>query len=262
MMISAYVPCFNNASAVSDTVQSLLAQNCPILDVFAVDDGSTDESGEMLKTKGVRVIGQPFNMGRGSTRHRAMSEAKSELVVCCDATNVLPPDFVRQLLPWFEDPKIVAVYGRIQDPRPRGAVSRWRSRHLFKMSHAFTVRHYAPLITYGTMMRRSAVLEVGNFDPTLRHSEDAELGERLLAAGYDIVFDPSVPVHCNVRNTLGQVLERYWRWYAGPKEEVTWRGYGRSVVYSIRGMAWQDLKAGDPIAALISLFCPHYQFWK
>ncbi len=261
MTISAYIPCFNNSFTVSDSVKSILAQNSFIHDVFAVDDGSSDRSVEKLTAKGVKVIGQPSNMGRGATRHRAILEAKGELVVCCDATNALPSDFVSRLLPWFEDPKVAAVYGSIQDPRPRGVVSRWRSRHLFKMNHAFTVRHHTPLITYGTIMRRSAVVEVGNFDPTLRHSEDAELGERLLAAGYDIVFDPSVTVYCNIHNTLGQVLERYWRWYAGKSEGTSWRGYGKTVGYSIKAMAWQDLRAGDPIAALISLLCPHYQFW-
>lgn len=260
--ISAYVPFYNNEAIAAAALEALQAQDHCVDEVFAVDDGSIDGVDSFIDAIGVRTLRNSVNMGRGATRHRAMLEAKGELVVCCDATNVLPPDFVRRLLSWFEDPKVAAVYGWIQDARPRGAVSRWRARHLFKADHPMSVRHHAPLITYGTIMRRSAVLEVGNFDPNLRHSEDAELGERLLAAGYDIVFDPSVPVYCNVRNTLGQVLERYWRWYAGSDEGITWRGYWRNVVFSVKGMAWHDLKAGDPLAALISLVCPHYRHWR
>jgi GT2 family glycosyltransferase len=119
----------------------------------------------------------------------------------------------------------------------------------------------APLITYGTLMRRSAVLEVGNFDPQLRHSEDKELGERLLAKGYHIVFDPSVAVFCNVENSLGQVLERYWRWHAGSDEAISVHTYFRNVFFSLKCMACEDLKVGDPSSVLISLLCPHVQFW-
>jgi GT2 family glycosyltransferase len=262
MKLSAYLPFYNNQDSVLAALYSLDQQQVRLDELFAIDDGSTDGGADLVEANGFRCLRQPANLGRGAARHRAMLEATAELVVCCDATNILPPDFVRRLLPWFDDPKVAAVYGRIQDPEPRGAVGRWRARHLFKQEHPMQVRHHAPLITYGTLVRRSAVLEVGNYDPALRHSEDAELGERLLVAGYDVIFDPSVPVICNVQNSLGQVLERYWRWYAGKDERISWRGYWRNVVYSIKGMAWQDLKAGDPAAALISLLCPHYQFWK
>lgn len=231
-------------------------------ELFVLDDASTDGGFALIKDLGISCIHQEINLGRGGIRHRAMIEATGDLVVCCDATNVLPPDFVKRALPWFDDPKIAAVYGRIEDPNPRGIVGRWRARHLFKAGHSMEIRHHSPLITYGTMVRRDVVLAVGNFNPILRHSEDTELGERLLAAGYDIVFDPSIPIRCNVQNTLGQVLERYWRWHAGKEERITWNAYWNSIVYSIKGMAWQDLRAGDPMVALISLLCPHFQFWR
>jgi GT2 family glycosyltransferase len=111
-------------------------------------------------------------------------------------------------------------------------------------------------------VRKSAVVSVGNYNPLLRHSEDAELGERLLAAGYDIVFDPSAAVICNVQNSLVQVLERYWRWYAGVDEATTWIGYIRNVIFSLKVMARQDLMNRDFGAVVISLICPHFQFWK
>jgi cellulose synthase/poly-beta-1,6-N-acetylglucosamine synthase-like glycosyltransferase len=191
-----------------------------------------------------------------------MKEARGDLVVCCDATNVLPPEFVSKMLPWFDDPKVAATYGRIEDPHPAGALGRWRARHLFKGGHEMQVTQKAQLITYGTIVRRSAVLQVGNYDARLRHSEDAELGTRLLAAGYDIVCDPRVSVFCNIQNSLPEVLERYWRWYAGHDCPVSWSGYARDVVYSLKGMAVQDLKKGDLGAAIISLICPHYRFWR
>ncbi len=262
LSISCYVPFFNNRNTVLAALQSLADQNLELTECFALDDGSTDGGGELLESSGFRCLRQPTNQGRGAARHRAMLEADGDIVVCCDATNMLPPDFVSQLLPWFDDPRVAAVYGWIQDPLPRGAVSRWRARHLFKAHHCMTVLHKAPLITYGVLLRKSAVLAVGNFNQEMRHTEDADLGERLIAAGFDVVFDPSASVLCNVQNTLGQVLERYWRWNAGANEDVSWRLYFKNIAFSIKCMFWVDLSLRDPAASFISLICPHYQHWR
>lgn len=262
MVISAYVPFFNNRSTILATLQSLQHQTISPSHIFALDDGSTDGGCELVEANGFRCLRLPSNQGRGAARHRAMLQAQGELVVSCDATNVLPPNFIESLLPWFDDPSVVAAFGWIQDPHPRGAVGRWRARHLFKAGYPMATRRKSSLITYGTILRRSAVLELGNFNPEMRHTEDAELGDRLLAAGFDIIFDPRVPVFCNVQNTLKEALDRYWRWYAGIGEKVSFRGYAKNISYSIKGMAMIDFSQRDPLAALISLLCPHYQFWR
>jgi GT2 family glycosyltransferase len=259
--LSGYVPFYNNRQTIVPALQSLAHQLPSFNDVFAVDDASTDGGRTLVESHGFRCFQQPANLGRGAARHRAMLEATSEFVVCCDATNILPEDFVGRLLPWFEDPKIAAVYGRIQDRHPVGPVARWRSRHLFKAGHMMHVTHQAPLITYGTLMRRSAVLSVGNFNQELRHSEDAELGVRLLSAGFDIVFDPSTPVFCNTDNSLCRVLERYWRWHVGSNESISLKSYWKNILFSLKCMAYQDLVERDPLCAIISLICPHVQFW-
>jgi GT2 family glycosyltransferase len=262
LSISGYVPFFNNGATVLQAVDSLRGQEPPFLEVFALDDGSTDGGADKLVGAGVRVIRQPRNLGRGAARHRAMQEARGEFVLCCDATNTLPPDFAAASLRWFDDPKVAAVFGLIADPTPRGAVGRWRARHLFKADAAHAVTHNARLITYGTMVRASHVRSVGGFSEALRHSEDDDLGRRLLEAGFDVVCDPALRVCANIDNTLGQVLERYWRWYAGREESFGLRAYLRSVWYSLRTMAWSDLRQGDPLAGGISLLVPHYQLIK
>lgn len=262
MTIAAYVPFFNNRSSILATLQSLQQQTISPSHIFAVDDGSTDGGAELVEANGFRCLRLSSNQGRGAARHRAMLEAQGELVVSCDATNVLPSHFIEHLLPWFDDPRVAAAFGWIQDPHPRGAVGRWRSRHLFKAGHPMTVRRKSSLITGGTILRRCTVLEVGNFNPILRHTEDAELGDRLLAAGFDTIFDPRVPVFCNVQNTLKETLERYWRWHAGAGEDISFTGYLKNISFSIKGMAVNDFSHADLPAALISLLCPHYQFWR
>lgn len=260
--VSAYVPCFNNAATVRHALTSLQAQRLPVAELFLVDDGSSDGSRAIAWHMGVPVVALERNMGRGAVRAAAMDCAQHELVISCDATNQLPVDFLHRALPWFADPQVAAVFGRIWQNQARSLADRWRGRHLFNVQERLALQHGALLSTYGCVVRRSAVLEVGNFDRSLRHSEDADLGRRLLAAGFDVIFDPSLHVIAGISNTKSQVLERYWRWNAGAHEHVSLRGYAKQVWYSVRVMVLRDLRDGDLSSILLSLLCPHYQFWK
>jgi cellulose synthase/poly-beta-1,6-N-acetylglucosamine synthase-like glycosyltransferase len=259
---SAYVPCYNNAKTISQALSSLQRQSLPTTDLFLIDDGSSDGSAAIALELGAAVVCFDKNMGRGAVRARAMELARHELVLCCDATNHLPVHFASQAMRWFTDPGVAAVFGRIEQMDNRSLADRWRGRHLFKLAKPVAVRHGAPLSTWGCVLRRSAVLAVGNFDASLRHSEDAELGRRLLAAGFDVVFDPTLQVISGVSNTRLGVLERYWRWHAGEREQVSLSSYVRQVWYSLRVLVPRDIADGDLLAVPLSLLCPHYQFWK
>jgi hypothetical protein len=143
-----------------------------------------------------------------------------------------------------------------------GLVRRWRARHLFRTAAPVGVSRQGSLSTGGCLLRRQTVLAVGNFDARLTSVEDANLGARLLAAGHDVVFDPSLRIISTAGNTLSQVLERYWRWGGGPDGAMSLRWYMKQVAYSIKVMALRDLEAGDPFAVPISLLSPHYQYWR
>jgi cellulose synthase/poly-beta-1,6-N-acetylglucosamine synthase-like glycosyltransferase len=260
--VSAYVPCFNNVATVGRALESLQRQSVPVAELFLIDDGSTDGSRAVAEKLGVRVLAMERNSGRGPVRARAMDTAQHDLVVCSDATNHLPPDFVARALKWFEDPKVAGVFGRIWQDRATCLPDRWRGRHLFKVQEPMAVKHGALLSTWGCVLRRSAVIQAGNFDRKLRHTEDAELGRRLLNAGFDVILDPELHVISGVTNSVGQVLERYWRWYAGTDEQVSLGRYAKQIWYATKVMALQDLRDGDPLSVPVSLFSPHYQFWK
>jgi glycosyltransferase involved in cell wall biosynthesis len=260
--VTAYVPCYNAVATIRRAVESVLAQTVRAAEVFVVDDGSTDGSMDAIRDLDVRVVAAPRNLGRGETRARAMSEAKHEYVLCCDATNVLESRFIEQAVVWLEDPQVAAVFGRITQPKAGTVAERWRGRHLFKLDVPEHPLRGRSLCTWGTLVRASAVRQAGGFDRRLRHTEDGELGSRLLAANFDVVYDPRLTVTSIAPNTLGEVLERHWRWYAGVNPSASWREYRRSIAHSIKCMAMDDLRAGDPLSVPVSLLSPHYHFWR
>jgi glycosyltransferase involved in cell wall biosynthesis len=96
--VSAYIPCYNNIDTIAEAVNSIRRQKVAVGELFVIDDGSTNGSAEVVESMGVRVIRNERNLGRGAVRNRAMTEAKNELVLCCDATNILTPDFLEKAL--------------------------------------------------------------------------------------------------------------------------------------------------------------------
>ena len=78
------------------------------------------------------------------------------------------------------------------------------------------------LITYGTLMRKASILEVGNFNSSLVHTEDNELGCACTQLDTRYQFaERRGTLHCSTK--LWKTLERYWRWYVGVDENFTLR---------------------------------------
>lgn len=257
MRVSAYIPCYNGYSTIPQAVKSVLEQTRPPNEAFVLDDGSTDGP---VSTGDVRVVRLEFNQGRGAARVRAMQEARFELVLGCDASLVLDPDFLSHALPWFDDDKVAAVFGWIKEAGSPTIANRWRGRHLFRSDLSFAVSRDATLASGCFVVRKSAVERVGGFDSALRYGEDADLGRRLRDAGYHVVFDPGLFACSVADNTVREVLERYTRWNSPNGMGI--RDYLRQINYALKVMAAADLKAGDAPAACVSLLCPHYQFWS
>ena len=264
MKVSAYIPAYNNKETIKDAINSLKNQSYKIEDIFIIDDGSSDETVSIAKMYGIDVHCNEKNMGRGFTRAKAMQLAKHDIVVCCDATNELDVNFVRDGITGFADDIVSSVFGRISSKTKRGSVSKWRSIHLFKENANYGTGFIKSdlFITYGTIVRKSHILDVGNFNPDLKHSEDEEMGQRLLKNGYTLFSNHDLIVNCNVENSLFEVLERYWRWHIGRDEKITFKDYLRSIKNSIKPMAQEDLRLGNWACIALSLICPHYCFFK
>lgn len=256
-MISAYVPCFNNAATIRRAVESVLAQTVKVDEVLVIDDGSTDDSCARLAGLPVRLVRHEGNLGRGAARARAMQEARGEIVLSVDAGGMLPPSHLATALEWFDDARVAAVFARVEQEAQPGVAGRWRARHVFKTGQDMTTHRRAVLSTAGSIVRAASVRAVGGYAPGLRRAEDRDLGERLLAAGWDVVYDPRLTMIAIGEDTVSSALERYWRWNVAGKPGSASR-YFREVAYSMKVMARADLAHGDLGSAAVSLACPHY----
>lgn len=224
--------------------------------ILVIDDGSTDGTPEVAERTGTNVIRCSGNHGRGSARDRGMRETVTPLVVMCDSAQIPGAEFLPRALSHFDDRRVGAVFACITQPAPRSVAHRWRGRHLFKVGPSDFNRH-ALLSTSLCVLRREAVEQVGGFDPKLRAGEDADLGQRLLKAGWEVIADPALQAVCIQRDSAHAVLARYARWNS--PNGIRGRAWLRQIAYALKVMARDDLRSADPIAALLSLAAPFYQ---
>jgi len=96
-LVSIIIPTYNNASVVCDAINCALQQTYGNLEVLVIDDGSTDDTEQMLqRTYGdaITCIRQK-NGGPGSARNTGIRHATGKYVQFLDADDLLAPDKIR-----------------------------------------------------------------------------------------------------------------------------------------------------------------------
>lgn len=111
--ISVVVPSFNRAALLPETLDAILAQSVPPLEVIVVDDGSTDGTAAMLSARYpglVRVL-RIENSGDLAARNAGLREASGRLVAWCDSDDVWQPEFLAAMAAlWRTEPRLCAAF--------------------------------------------------------------------------------------------------------------------------------------------------------
>jgi glycosyltransferase involved in cell wall biosynthesis len=114
------MPCYNAEKYVGEAIESVLNQTYKNIELIVVNDGSTDQSGEILETykaRGVKVIEQK-NRGQCAAANRALSESCGEYVKFFDADDILSPRIIEaqvERLAGRKDAVASARWGRFYD---------------------------------------------------------------------------------------------------------------------------------------------------
>lgn len=116
-MISVIIPIYNAELYLNRCIESVLYQTYTNLEVILVDDGSTDNSGEICDSyreidKRVQVIHQE-NGGPSSARNRGLMAAKGEYIGFIDSDDYMAGDMYETLLAYMQDDVDITCCGRI-----------------------------------------------------------------------------------------------------------------------------------------------------
>jgi glycosyltransferase involved in cell wall biosynthesis len=201
----------NAAGTIAASVESVLRQTRSDLELIVVDDGSTDETGEVLAGIGdarVVVLRQP-QRGPSAARNLALAHARGEFVAPIDADDIwLPRKLELQIQALDRRADAALAYGWTdfvdEDLRPLHG----DDRVTFE-GHVQEALLRKNFICCGsnTLMRRAAVADAGGFDETLEAAEDWELHTRL-AARHAFAAVPEVVVW--YRRSPRSLSSQFW----------------------------------------------------
>jgi glycosyltransferase involved in cell wall biosynthesis len=109
--VSIVVNNYNYARFLGAAIDSALAQTHPRTEVVVVDDGSTDDSREVIAAYGARVTPVlKANGGQASAFNAGLPVTRGEVVLFLDADDLLLPTAVATAIPLFADPAVVNVH--------------------------------------------------------------------------------------------------------------------------------------------------------
>ncbi|NEP84931.1 MAG: glycosyltransferase family 2 protein, partial [Okeania sp. SIO3B3] len=110
--VSVIIPAYNRADLIGETVDSVLAQTHPDIEIIVIDDGSTDNTADVLATYGsaLRVIRQA-NAGQQAARNAGIRAATGDYIAFLDSDDLWLPHRIEAQLQRFEEvPEAGLVY--------------------------------------------------------------------------------------------------------------------------------------------------------
>ena len=194
--ISVVLPVYNAEAYVSEAVESILAQSFTDFELIAINDGSTDGSGAILRELAARdtriVLVERPNDGLVSALNEGIESARAEFIARMDADDVAMPErFALQYARMVKEPELAVLGSLIRLIDEAGNVTGSGGYSLTPERIARYLRERGCPVAHPTvMMRRGAVLKVGGYRKAFSHAEDYDLWLRMSDLGYAIANLP------------------------------------------------------------------------
>ena len=193
-LVSVVIPCYNAARWVAEAVESCLKQTYPAVEVIVVDDGSTDDSLEVLTAYGHSILIEAGpNRGGNHARNRGFELSRGEYVQFLDADDYLLPEKLAHQVQFLEETGADGVYGdwRHQHHQPDGSYSLGEVVASGEQDDllAALLRDWwvAPV---AVLFRREAVSRAGGWDEALSAAQDRDFMLAVVLSGGTIQYQP------------------------------------------------------------------------
>lgn len=191
--------------------------------VVVVDDGSSDPSAvaEVTRRHKATITRLDVNRGPAAARNAGLRATAKPFVAFVDSDVIVPSGSLERLIAHFADPLVAIATPRVLPAFPdqsgwlAGYENRYSALDMGPVGgNAGPARHVPFVISAAMVARRSAV--GSGFVEELKSGEDVDLGWRLSAAGWRVIYDPDAIVRHEHRVRLMPLFGKRWT-------------YGRSV---------------------------------
>jgi glycosyltransferase involved in cell wall biosynthesis len=212
-LVSVIIPTYNKADVIMRAIESVGRQTYRNHEIIVIDDGSTDNTKEVVANLPQLTYFYKENEGPSAARNLGIKKCEGSIIAFLDSDDEWEPDKLEKCLERLnETPRarvVISDYTLYDEgeererksPRRLGVYSPLR----ILMSFNETNLHTSSVVTY-----KSLVQSVGGFDERLIRGEDWELWIRLAElAEFVFIDEPLVKVHVHPEG-LTRISEGEW----------------------------------------------------
>jgi cellulose synthase/poly-beta-1,6-N-acetylglucosamine synthase-like glycosyltransferase len=224
--VSVVMPAYNERENIAAAVSSIAAGDHPGIEVIVVDDGSTDDTADIVRALGLPnvTLVQGPNGGKPHALNVGIAHASHDLIVMVDGDTVFEPESLRMLVQPFGDPRVGAVAGNVKVSNRRGLIGKWQhieyvigfnlDRRLFELLRCMPTIPGA----IGAFRRQALVDAGGVSDRTL--AEDTDLTMAINRAGWRVVYEENARAWTEAPHNLRQLWRQRYRWSYGTMQAM------------------------------------------
>ncbi|HEY0269084.1 MAG TPA: poly-beta-1,6-N-acetyl-D-glucosamine synthase [Methyloradius sp.] len=223
-LVTIIVPCHNEGRDIEDTVEYLLASTYPNFDILLVNDGSSDETREILDELAaqhpkIRVIHFARNQGKAVALNTGSLMTSAQYLCCIDGDALLDPEALSWLMVHFLNPRVGAVTG---NPRVRNRSTLLGRLQVGEFSSIVGLikraqRTYGRIFTVSGVVacfRKAALHDVDYWSPAML-TEDIDVSWKLQIRHWDVRFEPKAQCWILAPETLRGLWQQRLRWSTG-----------------------------------------------
>lgn len=211
--ISVIVPVYNGAGTIETCIESLLDQRgAPPYEVLIVENGSTDDTSEVVARYPVRLL-HSDQRGPAAARNHGIAHSAGAIIAFTDADCIADPDWLAHLSAAYADPQIVGVGGAIiaYTHAQRNLVERFSDDQAPLINFISGEGEFLPhLYTANASYRRAVLDAMGGFNPHLLTGEDVDLAWRVqLQTGGTLAYAPDAIIRHRHRSSVKRLARQY-----------------------------------------------------
>jgi len=272
--VTFLVPCHNEGENVEETIEYLAKQQYPEFEIIAIDDGSQDDTGEILdrlaeQHQRLRVIHLASNQGKAMALRMGAMASNHEFLICVDGDALLDPHATPWIMQHFiKGPRVGAVTG---NPRVRTRSTLLGKIQVGEFSAIIGMikraqRIYGRVFTVSGVVsafRKSALHNIGYWNLDMI-TEDIDISWNLQLNHWDIRFEPNALCWILMPETLRGLWRQRLRWAQGGMEVFLkylpdarhWRKRRMWMVYLeyLTSVVWAYLMVATILLFILGLF--------
>jgi glycosyltransferase involved in cell wall biosynthesis len=180
--VSVLIPSYNRAAYLVQALESVCAQAVAPFEIIVIDDGSTDQTADVVRQFEPQVCFiRQDHLGVSAARNRGLAVAQGDLIAWLDADDVWEPTFLQTVVPLLEqNSQIGGIYTGFVHIDSQGNLLSQFSQKVVEPSalvSALTENNF--IATPAMLARKTCYEQVGEFDPRLGICEDYDMWLRL-----------------------------------------------------------------------------------